>query len=861
MTSQEIRKHFLDFFSSKYHYLLPSAPIIIKHDPTLMFINAGMNPLKDYFIGKKKVLFAKIASVQKCLRVSGKHNDLEDVGKDSFHHTMFEMFGNWYFGSCLKKQAIEWSWELLTADYKIPIDNIYVTIFSGDVKAGLSLDEESQFYWENLLKKERIIHCGNKYNLWEMSSIGPCGPCSEIHIDIRYHKEKNKYGKSFINIEQPQVIELWNIVFIEFFRKFNGSFEILSESNIDTGLGFERLCRILQNKVSNYDTDIFSSFIREVEELSSSIYGRNPNTDLAIRVIVDHIRSITFAIADGQKTSNAGAGYVIRRILRRAVSYCYRLKKGAFLSKLVDILVKEMSVHFTELIYKKKCIKYKIYREEIYFFNTFHKGLKRLEHIIQETKGKKQKSIYGIKIFELYDTYGFPMDLSRLLATENALIIDEVGFEKELNIQRNRSRIARTFQTEDWYIIKETKDIRADFVGYDKLSFYVHISKYRRIKKEINICYQIVFSITQFNAEDSEKVGDKGVIENEKEIIEIIETKKENSIILHIANSIPLSPEKVFRATLDKFRRKSIEKNHSATHLLHYALIIILNDVSKKVSYVRQEKLSFDFSYTKKLTNNQIQNIEGFVQEIIYQDFPIKERISLFNSLDKVAMSEKVRSIRFGPTFELCQSLHVKRTRDIGRFKIISESYVGSGVHRIEAITSKFAINYLNNIKYYYNNIIEEMNRYSPIKYLKFMQQKNKYYQYKIEALILKEIQRVKTNCLIKAKYHNNQIIFCEKTNLDIRGLKTIALALRRQNTEIIIIIISVLEALICVAISDKLIDIYDMNAFKILKKISPTIYCENANKVVAITKGKNIRGLTECLKLVFSWYETYFYL
>lgn len=860
MTSQKISQHFLDFFSSKYHYLLPSAPIVIRSDPTLLFVNAGMSTLKEYFIVKKKVLFAKIASIQKCLRVSGKHNDLEDVGKDIYHHTMFEMLGNWSFGYCLKKQAIEWAWELLITVYKIPRDYIYVTIFSGDVKEGISIDEESQFYWEKFLKNERILHCVKKYNLWEMSNIGPCGPCSEIHIDIRSNKEKkNKYGKELINKDNPQVIELWNLVFMEFLRKFNGSLEKLSESHIDTGLGFERLCRILQHKGSNYDTDLFSPLIRKVEELSHTIYGRKPQTDIAIRVIVDHIRSVSFSIADGQYTSNAGAGYVIRRILRRAVSYGYRLKKDAILSKLVETLVKEMSIHFTELIFHKLIIKDKIYSEEIYFFNTLQKGMKRLETIIQETKGKKQKSIHGKKIFELYDTYGFPMDLSRLLATENALLIDEIGFEKELNIQRIRSRNASTFQTDDWSIIKETSE---DFVGYDKLSFYVHISRYRRIKKDININYQIVFTITPFNAEEREQIGDNGIIENEKEIITIIDTKKENSILFHIANNIPLSPEKVFIATVNKFRRNSIEKNHSATHLLHYAIKIILNDVTKKGSYVRQEQLRFDFSYTKKLTNNKIQNIEGIVQEIIYQDFPIKERLSLFNSLEQFVMINKIRSIRFGPTVELCKGLHVKRTGDIGMFKIISVSNIGSGIYRIEAITSKVAIKYLNNIQDYYQIIFEEMNRCClPIKLLQTMQQNNKYYQSKIEAMRLKEIQRIKNNCLLKAKSHNHYILICEKTNLDIKELKTIALALRKQNTEIIIIIISVLEALICVAISDKLIDIYDMNAFKILKKVANTIYCVNENKVVAIAKVKNILVLTEGLKLVYSWNETSFYL
>lgn len=859
ITSQEIRQHFLDFFRKKYHHILPSAPIVIRDDPTLMFVNAGMNPFKDYFIGKKKVIFSNIASTQKCLRVSGKHNDLEDVGKDSYHHTMFEMLGNWYFDYCVKKQVIEWAWELLTVVYKIPIDNIYVTIFAGDPNQGIFIDEESQFYWENFLKKERIIYCGKEHNLWEMSIIGPCGPCSEIHVDLRSNNEKkNKHGKELINKDHPQVIELWNLVFMEFFRHFDGSLEELSKHHVDTGMGFERLCRILQHKDSNYDTDLFSFLIRKVEELSSTIYGIYPYTDIAVRVIVDHIRAISFAIADGQNPSNTGAGYVIRRILRRAISYGYRFlfQKKAFLYQLIDLLVKEMIMHFPELIIQKKWIEEKIYMEEIFFFKTIYKGMKRLENIIQETKEKKQKSIAGIKVFELYDTYGFPMDLSRLLATENALVIDEVGFEKELNIQRERSRNTSIFQTDDWTYIKETNSIK-NFIGYDKLSIYVHLSRYRRVKKNRSIYYHIVFTTTPFYAEGGWQVGDKGIIENEKEKISILDTKKENGIFLHIAENIPQSPEKIFKATVNKFRRKNIEKNHSATHLLHYALRIILNDVNKKGSSVVQECLRFDFSYVKKITNHHIQNIEGMVQEMINQDFPLKENIYLNQD-----NSEKVRSIRFGPTIELCRGIHVKRTGDIGRFKIISESPIGLGIRRIEAITSMFAIKYLNKIQEDYKIIMEEMNRYSdPIKYIQLMQQNNKIYLSKIEVLRLKEIQHIKIDWLFKAKYQNNTILICEITNLDFRGLKTIALELRRQNTEIIIIIGSVLDSLICVAISNNLINIYGMNAFKILKKISTTIHSENDTKGLAMAKIKNIRWVTEVLKLVYSWNETFFYL
>jgi len=861
MKSQNIRQHFLNFFSSKNHHILPSSPIVIKHDPTLMFVNSGMNQFKEHFVGKKQIIYTNITSIQKCLRVSGKHNDLEDVGKDYYHHTMFEMLGNWSFGYCIKRQTIKWAWELLTDVYKIPIDNIYVTIFAGDNKEGIYIDEESKFFWEYFIKKESIIPCKKEHNLWEMSSIGPCGPCSEIHIDLRSHKEKKtKSGKDLINTDHPKVIELWNLVFMEFFRQFDGNLEELDERHVDTGIGFERLCRILQHKDSNYDTDIFSTLIRKVEELSNKIYGLNSYTDIAIRVIVDHIRAISFAIADGQNPSNTGEGYVIRRILRRAVSYAYRFlfQREAFIYQLIETLVKEMGMHFTELIIKKILIKDKIYLEETFFFKTINKGLKRLENIIQETKVKKQKSISGIKIFELFDTFGFPMDLSRLLATENALVIDEVGFEKEINNQRDRSRDASAFQTDDWTIIKETSSIE-DFVVYDKLSIYVYISRYRRIKKNRSIYYHIIFTTTPFYKEKGQ-VGDKGVIENEIEIISIIDTKKENKIFLHIVESIPQSPEKAFIATVDRFRRKSIEKNHSATHLLHYAINIILDDAIHQGSYVLKERIRVDFLYPQKLTYHHLQNIEGVVQEMIYQNLPLKDNISLSNSISEY--SEKVRMIRFGPIVELCRGLHIKTTGDIGSFKIISEHSLGSGIRRIEAITSKFAIKLLNKIQEDYQIIIEEMTRPSyPIKYFQIMRQENKTYLSKIEVLRLKEIQRIKTDWLFKAKYQNHYILICEKTTLDLSELKIIALELRLQKTEIIIIICSVSDEFICVAISNKLIDLYGMNAFKILKKISPSIPCENDNKGLSMSKVKNIRGLTEALKLVQSLNETDFYI
>lgn len=854
MIWQLIIKNFLDFFRNKYHHILPSVPIVVKSDPTLMFVNSGMTPFKEYFIGKKKGIFDRKVSVQKCLRVSGKHNDLDDVGKDSYHHTMFKMLGNWSFGYCVKKQAINWAWEVLTTIYHFPKENIYVTIFSGEIIEGISIDDESHSFWENFLNKERIIHCEKKHNFWEMSNKGPCGPCSEIHVDLRSNKEKkNKYGKKLINKDHPQVLEIWNLVFMEFFRYFDGSLEKLSERHIDTGLGFERLCRILQNKNSNYDTDIFFSLIRKIEDISNTIYGRNIHTDIAIRVIVDHIRAILFAISDGQNPSGTGAGYIIRRLIRRALSYGYRfLIKVAFIYQLVEPLIIEMNLHYPELFLKKRWIEKKIFYEEVYFLKNLNKGIKRLEKIIKETKGKRQKSIPGIIIFELYSTYGFPMDLSLLLVKENSLIIESVGFEKELKIQKARSRLLWSFKTDDWIFIKK---INEDFIVNKGLSLYTQLSKYRRIKKNITIYYHIVFATTPFKAKKIGQEGDKGVIENEKEIIYILNTKKENNILLHYANNIPQSPEKVFRATVDKFRRKAIEKNHSAIHLLHYALNIILNDVFQQGSVVSPDYLRFYFSHTKKLTNYQIKNIEGIIQEMIFQDLPLKERKLRFDLLSKIYDKyENKKYIRYGPTIKLCKGFHVNRTGEIGRFKIISENYVGLGVRKIEAITAKSAIIFSNIIQEKYIKIIEETKLYADyIKCIGIMSQENKIFINKFEEIILKNIQQYKIVWLFNVHNYNNYILINEKTYLNFKIIKTITLAIRRQKLqkEIIIIISSVLDVFVCVSISDKLIDIYDMNACKILKKVSLNIHCENTNKELAFASIKNTRELTETFRAI----------
>ncbi|MDH5413665.1 MAG: alanine--tRNA ligase, partial [Flavobacteriaceae bacterium] len=698
MTSQEIRQQFLNFFENKKHKIVPSAPLVIKDDPTLMFNNAGMVPFKEYFLGQKKIEISRIADTQKCLRVSGKHNDLEEVGIDTYHHTMFEMLGNWSFGDYFKKEAIAWAWELLVDVYKINKEDLYVTVFEGAEDENLSFDQEAFDFWKEHIDTDRILKGSKKDNFWEMGSQGPCGPCSEIHVDIRSKEEKSKIpGKKLVNKDHPQVVEIWNLVFIQYNRKTDGSLEDLPAKHIDTGMGFERLCMVLQNVQSNYDTDVFTPLIREIETITHTEYGAFKKSDIAIRVIADHIRAVAFAIADGQLPSNTGAGYVIRRILRRAIRYGFTFlnQKEPFIYKLVNVLSKEMSSTFKELKSQQQLIHNVIKEEEHSFLRTLEQGLILLDDIIRNTKGK---TVSGEKVFELYDTFGFPVDLTALILREKQLDLDEAAFEKAMEEQKNRSRSAALVNTEDWTILQE--DNEEEFIGYDLLQTDVKITRYRKVssKKEGDM-YQLVFNITPFYPEGGGQVGDKGYLEAPNgNVIYIVDTKKENNLIIHFAKDLPKDPSNTFKAVVDAKQRFRTACNHTATHLLHQALREILGKhVEQKGSAVHSKYLRFDFSHFSKLSVKELREVEDFVNARISNKIPLQETrtTTMKSAIEEGAMAlfgekygDLVRTIRFGKSIELCGGTHVQNTGDIWHFKIISESAIAAGIRRIEAITS-----------------------------------------------------------------------------------------------------------------------------------------------------------------------------
>ncbi|MBW7867178.1 MAG: alanine--tRNA ligase [Brumimicrobium sp.] len=706
MKLEEIRKQYLTFFESKKHEIVPSSPMVIKDDPTLMFTNAGMNPFKEFFLGNAVSKYPRIADTQKCLRVSGKHNDLEEVGVDTYHHTMFEMLGNWSFGDYFKEEAIDWAWELLTEVYKIDKDNLYVTIFGGDEKDGVPRDTESYDFWKKWISEDRIIEASKKDNFWEMGETGPCGPCSEIHVDIRSAEEKLKInGKILVNQDHPQVIEIWNLVFMQFNRKADGTLEKLPATHVDTGMGLERLAMVLQGKQSNYDIDLFQGLIRSIEKQSGFRYGEQNNLDIAFRVIADHIRAISFAIADGQLPSNNGAGYVIRRILRRAVRYGYQTlqMKEPFLSPLSKVLVQLMGDAFPELIANGKLIEDVVREEELSFFHTLEHGIKRLEIIINQTKQHNESVISGEKAFELYDTFGFPYDLTRLMAKETGMEVDEVGFEAALKEQKDRSRIAATIKADDW--VELIEDDIEEFVGYDQLSAQVKITRYRKVVQKNKDIYQLVFNLTPFYPEGGGQVGDTGYIEANGKRTYIIDTKKENNLIIHLVNELPENPQAIFVANVQKEKRELAMANHSATHLLHFALREVLGThVAQKGSLVSPDYLRFDFSHFAKMTKEELQKVENRVNELIRKNSILNERrnvpINEAKNLGAMMLfgekyGETVRVIQFGDSIELCGGTHVGETGKIGWFKIISEGSVASGIRRIEAKTSTGAECYI----------------------------------------------------------------------------------------------------------------------------------------------------------------------
>ena len=696
-SAKEIRESFKDFFKSKGHQIVPSAPMVIKDDPTLMFTNAGMNQFKDIILGNVPAKYKRVADSQKCLRVSGKHNDLEEVGLDTYHHTMFEMLGNWSFGDYFKKEAIDWAWEYLVDVLKINPDRLYATVFEGYAPEGLSRDDEAAEYWEKHLPKDHILNGNRKDNFWEMGETGPCGPCSEIHIDLRSDAERaEKDGRELVNESHPQVIEIWNLVFMQYNHKADGSLEPLPARVIDTGMGFERLCMALQGKTSNYDTDVFQPMLKKIGQLSGKTYGDDKQTDIAMRVIADHIRTISFSIADSQLPSNAKAGYVIRRILRRAVRYAYTFlgQKQAFLYRLVDTLIESMGEAYPELTTQADLIKKVIKEEEESFLRTLETGIKRLEKVIDDTKKAGKTTISGNEAFILYDTYGFPLDLTELILKENGLDVNEEEFNAEMAKQKQRARNAAAVEATDWITVNEGD---SQFVGYDEYSVATKILRYRKVKQKNTEFYQIVLEKTPFYAEMGGQVGDTGKLYNGDEVIEITDTKRENNLPVHITKQLPKNVEAVFTAEINKEARQATAANHTAIHLLHEALREVLGThVEQKGSYVSPQFLRFDFSHFQKMTDEEIQKVERLANKKVREAIALEEfrnmPIAQAKELGAMALfgekyGEEVRVIKYGSSVELCGGTHVKNTGNIGIIKILSESSIAAGIRRIEAVT------------------------------------------------------------------------------------------------------------------------------------------------------------------------------
>ncbi|MBR4044588.1 MAG: alanine--tRNA ligase [Bacteroidaceae bacterium] len=699
MTAKEIRESFKSFFESKGHQIVPSAPMVIKDDPTLMFTNAGMNQFKDIILGNAPAKYKRVADSQKCLRVSGKHNDLEEVGHDTYHHTMFEMLGNWSFGDYFKQEAISWAWEYLVDVLKLNPENLYATVFEGSAEDGLDRDNEAAGYWEKFLPKDHIINGNKKDNFWEMGDTGPCGPCSEIHIDLRPAEERAKVsGRDLVNHDHPQVIEIWNLVFMQFNRKADGSLEGLPAKVIDTGMGFERLCMAMQGKTSNYDTDVFQPMIKAIAAMAGTEYGKDAQQDVAMRVIADHIRTIAFSITDGQLPSNAKAGYVIRRILRRAVRYGYTFlgQKQAFMYKLLPVLIDNMGEAYPELKAQQTLIEKVIKEEEDSFLRTLETGIRLLEKTMNEAKAAGKKEISGVDGFTLYDTFGFPLDLTELILRENGMTVNEEEFKAEMQKQKERARNAAAVETGDWIVLNEGE---TNFVGYDFTEYETSILRYRQVKQKNQTLYQIVLSDTPFYAESGGQVGDTGVICSEFETIEIIDTKKENNLPIHIAKKLPEHPEAPMMACVDTEKRAACAANHSCTHLLDEALRQVLGThVEQKGSLVSPDSLRFDFSHFQKVTDEEIRQVEHLVNAKIRENVALQEYRNLpiekAKELGAIALfgekyGDEVRVIQFGNSIEFCGGTHVPATGKIGMVRIISESSVAAGVRRIEAITGE----------------------------------------------------------------------------------------------------------------------------------------------------------------------------
>ena len=865
MNSAQIRTAFLDFFKSKGHHIVPSAPMVVKNDPTLMFTNAGMNQFKDIFLGNSPAKYLRIANTQKCLRVSGKHNDLEEVGIDTYHHTMFEMLGNWSFGDYFKKEAIAWSWELLTEVYNLPKDRLYVTVFEGDSKENLAFDQDSYDYWKKVIAEDRILKGNKKDNFWEMGETGPCGPCSEIHIDLRSDEEIKKLpGHNLVNESHPQVIEIWNNVFMEFNRKADGSLENLPARHVDTGMGFERLCMAMQGKTSNYDTDVFQPMIQFIAATSGIKYGVDEKTDIAMRVMSDHIRAIALAIADGQLPSNNKAGYVIRRILRRAVRYAFTFLnlKEPFLNKLVPILAEQFKDVFPELKAQLDFVIRVIHEEEISFLRTLDTGIKKFE----EYKGK---NVDGKFAFELYDTFGFPIDLTQLMARERNMTVDMTEFNKCLEEQKERSRAAAVVDTDDWVIVRNGEEV--EFIGYDETEGDAEILRYRKVKAKNKEQFQLVLNRTPFYAESGGQIGDTGFIESNSEKIAITDTQKENNLIIHYCDKLPKDLSALFKAKINTVRRNKITSNHSVTHLLHSALKLVLGThVNQKGSLVNEAQTRFDFSHFSKVTDEEILKIEKIVNEKIRENIFLDEKrnVPIQQATDMGAMAlfgekygEFVRVITFDPSYsvELCGGTHVKATGQIGQIKIIAESAVAAGVRRIEAITGENAEKYFEAQQVQLNLIMELLKQPKDVvQKIQSLIDENGVLQTQINSLFADKTQQIKKELLTKIKLLNGVNYLAEKIDLpSADAVKNLSFELKQQVDNLFFVAGVEIDgkALISLIISENLIKEKNLNATNIIRELAKEIQGGGGGQpFYATAGGKNPEGLASAIEKASSF-------
>ncbi len=865
MTSQEIRSAFLGFFEEKGHKVQPSAPMVLKNDPTLMFTNAGMNQFKDYFLGNQKPGSRRITDTQKCLRVTGKHNDLEEVGHDTYHHTMFEMLGNWSFGDYFKKEAIAWAWEFLTGRMKLDPGRIYVTVFEGDPKDGVDRDQEAQTLWSEYLPPRQILDGSKKDNFWEMGETGPCGPCSEIHLDLRDETDRKSVdGASLVNKDHPLVIEIWNLVFIQFNRKSGGKLENLPEKHVDTGMGFERLCMALQKKKSSYDTDLFLPIIHAIAESSGQRYGSDHLSDVAMRVVADHLRAISFSVADGQLPSNNKAGYVIRRILRRAVRYAYTYldQKEPFIYKLVPVLVSTMGYNFPELDAQQDLIRKVIREEEQSFLSTLETGIRLLDQLTEKAREENRSVIPGKEAFTLYDTFGFPLDLTELILTEKEMTVNREEFRKEMDAQKNRSKQAAVSESGDW--IELLAGDRQEFVGYDRLTTEVKITRYRKVVTKKDEFYHLVFNLTPFYAEGGGQVGDRGSIENETEKLEIIDTKKENDLVIHVVKKLPSDPSATFTAHVDQERRLRTANNHTTTHLMHHALREVLGThVEQKGSLVEPETLRFDFSHFQKMTDEEIREVEHRVNRMIRRNSPLEEHrsLSMSKALEMGAMAlfgekygDAVRVVKFGETVELCGGTHARATGQIGIFRIFRESSIAAGIRRIEAFTGEVAERYIDENLEIMKQIAGTFEKQKDlVKAVRGMVEDNSKLSKQVDQFQKNMLGVIARNLEDKMEKVGDAGLIASRIDVSDAGqLKDLAFQIRSRYPNICMVLGAEVDgkAHIAIMLSDHVVKNFDLNASTLIREVSGEIQGGGGGQpFFATAGGKNPKGIEAAIE------------